>query len=83
MKVRNSRWDHREHLKFEANRAGCFAAQHPQVRREMQHHDAEIEEALQFHADQMSWYLPALALANGWNWNPELGRYELPNAEGE
>lgn len=55
-----------------------LGSQHPQVRREMQHHDDEISDALRWQVEK---YLPALAIANGWNWNPETRQYELPATE--
>lgn len=58
MKIRNSRWEDREHLKFEANRAGHLKSEHPQARREMQHHDAEIEEALCDEIDYRPSFIP-------------------------
>ena len=42
MKVRRNRWDHREELKFRSNRAGRLQSEHPQARREMQHHADDI-----------------------------------------
>lgn len=46
MKIRNERRDYRERIKARANQDNSLKFEHPQARREMQHHDDEITEAL-------------------------------------